>query len=104
VDWTRRPLGAARMAGTEVGWGIAKEKWGEGFAHEASVACIDFAIGVLGWTDIIHCIHPDNVNSQKLAARLGSTNRGSGKMPAPFDTLPIDIWGQTADEWKARRR
>jgi RimJ/RimL family protein N-acetyltransferase len=64
---------------------------------------MDFAVDVLGWTDIIHSIHPDNVNSQKLAARLGSTNRGPGQMPPPYQNDPSDLWGQTAEEWKAQR-
>jgi RimJ/RimL family protein N-acetyltransferase len=90
--------------GTEVGWGVIREVWGQGYAYEASVASMNFAVDVLGWTDIIHSIHPDNVRSQKLAARLGSVNRGPGRLPAPFENDPVDLWGQTAAEWQARRR
>ena len=64
---------------------------------------MDFAVDTLGWKDIIHSIHPDNINSQKLAMRLGSLNRGPGRMPPPFENEPVDLWGQTADEWRARR-
>ena len=60
-------------------------------------ASIDWAFDALGWTDVIHCIHPDNVASQRVAERLGATNRGPGRMPAPYDDLPINIWGQTRD-------
>jgi len=63
---------------------------------------MDFAVDVLGWSDIIHSIHPDNTRSQNLAARLGSVNRGPGRLPAPYENDPIDIWGQTAAQWKAR--
>jgi RimJ/RimL family protein N-acetyltransferase len=93
VDWP----------GPEVGWGVIKSVWGKGYALEASAASMDFAVDVLGWTDIIHSIHPQNVNSQKLAQRLGSVNRGPGKMPPPYQNDPIDIWGQSAAEWRARR-
>jgi RimJ/RimL family protein N-acetyltransferase len=89
--------------GDEVGWGVIRSVWGKGYAREAAVASMDFAVDVLGWTDIIHCIDPANVNSQNLARRLGSSNRGAGRMPAPFDADPIDIWGQTAAEWKKNR-
>lgn len=89
--------------GYEVGWGVIREVWGRGYAMEAAIASMDFAVDVLGWTDIIHSIHPDNVNSQKLAQRLGSVNRGPGKMPPPFQNDPVDLWGQTAAEWKAQR-
>jgi hypothetical protein len=38
-----------------------------------------------------------------VAERLGSSNQGPGQMPAPFQHLPIDIWGQSRAEWAARR-
>jgi RimJ/RimL family protein N-acetyltransferase len=90
--------------GTEVGWGLARETWGKGYATEGAAASIDWAIDHLGWTDVIHCIDPANVASQKVAQRLGSANRGPGKLPAPFEASPVDLWGQTAAEWKARAR
>lgn len=89
--------------GTEVGWGLLKTAWGRGYAYEAAVATIDWAFANLGWTEIIHCIDPANTPSQKLAERLGSTNRGPGKLPPPIDHFPVEIWGQTRDEWQARR-
>jgi RimJ/RimL family protein N-acetyltransferase len=90
--------------GTEVGWGLAPEVQGKGYAVEGASAAMDWAVDHLGWTDIIHCIDPANRPSQKVAERLGSRNRGPGRMPPPFHEAPIDIWGQTAAEWKARRR
>lgn len=90
--------------GTEVGWGLLRETWGKGYATEGATAAIDWAFDHLGWTEVIHCIDPDNVPSQKVAERLGSRNRGPGKMPPPFETAPIEIWGQTREEWRARRR
>jgi RimJ/RimL family protein N-acetyltransferase len=90
--------------GTEVGWGILKSAWGRGYAYEAAVASIDWAFDTLGWTDVIHCIDPANTPSQALAERLGSTNRGRGKLPPPFDSFEVDIWGQTREEWRARGR
>lgn len=87
----------------EVGWGLVREAWGKGYAFEGAVAAMDFAVDTLGWTDIIHSIDPDNAASQGLARRLGSTNRGPGVLPDPYADHPIEIWGQTADEWRARR-
>jgi RimJ/RimL family protein N-acetyltransferase len=90
--------------GAEVGWGVVRDVWGKGYALEASIAAMDFAVDELGWTDIVHTINPANVASQKLAARLGSVNRGPGKLPAPFGDEPIDVWGQSAAQWRERRR
>ena len=95
-----QPLG---WPGTEVGWGLHRDSWGQGFAHEAATAAMDYAFDVLGWTDIVHCINPDNMPSARLALRLGSRNRGSTRLPAPYQYDEIDLWGQTREEWKARQ-
>jgi RimJ/RimL family protein N-acetyltransferase len=89
--------------GTEVGWGVHPDFAGKGYAFEAAVAAIDWAFDNLGWTEVIHCIDPDNEPSRRLAARLGSVNRGPGALPAPFEAARIDIWGQSRDDWRAWR-
>jgi len=88
--------------GTEVGWGILPAYWGRGFATEAAVAAIDWAFETLGWEEVIHVIAPDNLASRRVAAKLGSINRGSGRLPPPFDEVAVDIWGQTRSEWVRR--
>jgi len=67
------------------------------------VAAEDWAFDTLGWTNIIHCIAPDNYASQAVAKRLGSARLRPGRLPAPNDKDPIDIWGQSREEWFARR-
>jgi hypothetical protein len=58
----------------------------------------------LGWDKVIHIIAPDNRPSQALAARLCSTNLGPTKMPPPLDGFAVDAWGQSADQWRGRKR
>jgi RimJ/RimL family protein N-acetyltransferase len=89
--------------GTEVGYAFHPDAWGKGYATEACKATMDFAFDVLGWTDVIHSISSANTASQAVAQRLGSRNRGPGKLPPPLDTHEIDICGQTREEWRARR-
>jgi RimJ/RimL family protein N-acetyltransferase len=89
--------------GTEVGWGISRDRWRLGYATEAAAAAIDWAFATLGWTEVIHVIDVGNVASQAVARKLGSTNRGRGKLPAPYESAIVDIWGQTKDQWLARR-
>ncbi len=86
--------------GPEVGWGLLREFWGKGYALEASIASIDWAFDHLGWTEVIHSIAPENTASQQLAQRLGSRLRGPGKLPPPYDTVPMEIWGQSREEWR----
>ena len=87
--------------GTEVGWGIDARFQGRGYAVEAAAASMDWAVETFGWTDIIHCIAPNNHPSQGVARKLGAVNRGPGRLPEPFADAVIDLWGQTAADWAA---
>jgi RimJ/RimL family protein N-acetyltransferase len=89
--------------GTEIGWTLARDTWGRGYATEAATIATDWAFDHLGWTEVIHSIDPANVASQQVAMRLGSTRRGPGRLPPPYDHAPIDLWGQTRAQWQARR-
>jgi len=89
--------------GTEVGYALMHDVWGKGYAVEGAAAAMEWAFSALGWTDIIHTINPDNTASQAVARKLGSTHRGEGRLPAPNEHLPIDIWGQTRAEWEQRQ-
>jgi RimJ/RimL family protein N-acetyltransferase len=89
--------------GTEIGWAIGRDCWGKGYATEGAVAAMDWALDNLGWTDVIHSIAPANAASPAVAKKLGSINRGPGTLPPPYENSPIDIWGQSRDEWRARR-
>ena len=89
--------------GTEVGWGLAREVWGRGYATEGAAAAIDWAFETLGWDEVIHTIEPANVASQNVARRLGSSLLRPAHMPAPFNTV-IDAWGQSREAWQGRRR
>ena len=89
--------------GTEVGWGVAAEFAGRGYAYEGAVAAMDYAVDVLGWARIIHTIAPENTRSIRLAQRLGSTNGGPVRLPSPYADVTVDVWGQSADQWRAGR-
>lgn len=95
-----KPLG---WPGTEVGWGLHPDAQGRGYGLEAATATIDYAFDVLGWTEVIHCIDPDNAPSQRLAERLGSRNLGPTRLPRPLHDLTIDRWGQGREAWRTRR-
>ena len=104
--WVGRlgPWMPADWPGTEVGWGVIRDCWGRGYATEGATAAIDWAFDKLGWTEVIHCIDPDNIASQNVAKRLGSALGARGRMPAPYDDLPVDIWGQSREAWRTRTR
>ena len=90
--------------GTEIGYAFHHDARGQGFVTEACVAAADWAFDTLGWSEVIHCIAPGNHASQAVAQRLGSRNRGPGKLPPPLDVHAIDVWGQTRGEWQENRK
>jgi len=98
------PWQPAGWPGTEVGWGLVRDAWGKGYAFEGATATIDWAFDHLGWHEVIHTILPENEPSRRLAQRLGSTQRGMGRLPAPFDHMEVEIWGQSREQWRSSRR
>ena len=57
----------------EVGWRLAFEHWGEGYATEAAQAALDFAFGPLGLAEVVSFTVPQNQRSRRVMERLGMT-------------------------------
>jgi RimJ/RimL family protein N-acetyltransferase len=62
--------------GFELGWVLAREHWGRGYALEAARAARDYAFGRLGREKLISLIRPDNARSIRVADKLGETLAG----------------------------
>ncbi len=105
-QWVGRigPMYHEGWPGTEVGWGVVQRRWGRGYAVEAASAAMDWAADELGWSEIVHTIDPANVASRKVAQTLGSRVLRTAILPAPIEHGIVDVWGQSADAWRARRR
>ncbi len=105
-DWVGRlgPWQPEGWPGTEVGWGIGRDHWGKGYATEGAVAATDWAFATFDWTEVIHTIDPENAASVSVAQRLGSTLLRQTQMPPPFADHINDVWGQTCEQWRARKR
>ena len=102
LGWTG-PWHPPDWPGGEIGWCLAREAWGQGYAVEAATAAIDWVFSELGWREVIHLIGPQHTASQAVAQRLGSQVRQRIAMPEPFEGEPVDVWGQTRHAWRARR-
>ncbi|MCX7555683.1 GNAT family N-acetyltransferase [Xanthomonadaceae bacterium JHOS43] len=89
--------------GNEVGWSFLRSAWGHGYATEAATAAMDWAFSALDWQDVIHCIAPENVASQRVAQRLGSMLLRQSSLPAPYETHIVGVWGQTRVAWEQGR-
>jgi len=56
---------------TELGWGLAREHWGHGYATEAARALRDWALGERGLNRLISLIQHENLRSVRVAEKLG---------------------------------
>lgn len=103
--WVGRlgPWNPEGWPGTEVGWGIVADANGRGYASEGAAAAMQWAFEQLGWEQIIHVIDADNHASKAVAGKLGSSYLRQGRLPEPFHENEVEIWGQTAAQWRARR-
>jgi RimJ/RimL family protein N-acetyltransferase len=63
--------------GLEVGWMLARDTWGRGYATEAARASLDFAWDILGADHVISVIAPENAASVRVAERLGEAPEGT---------------------------
>jgi RimJ/RimL family protein N-acetyltransferase len=64
----------------EVGWTVAREHWGNGYAPEAARAACRHAHDELGARHIVSLILPENRNSIRVAEKLGERVEGSFRL------------------------
>jgi RimJ/RimL family protein N-acetyltransferase len=86
--WVLQEQGSGEMVGhagllyppdwpdLEVGWTVAREHWGKGYAPEAGRAACRWAHDVLGARHIVSLILPSNANSIRVAEKLGEKLEG----------------------------
>ncbi len=72
--------------GFEIGWTLARDSWGKGYATEGARRALDYAFKDLDQPHVISLIHPDNAASIKVAERLGETMEGKTRL-AEWDVL-----------------
>jgi RimJ/RimL family protein N-acetyltransferase len=67
------PFDASFTPVHEVGWRLAHEAWGHGYATEGARAALDFGFDVLGLDEIVAFTAKTNERSQRVMERLGMT-------------------------------
>jgi RimJ/RimL family protein N-acetyltransferase len=68
----------------EVGWRLAREHWGRGYATEGARACLDFAFGVLHLAEVVAFTARDNVRSRRVMETLGMTHDAADDFDHPM--------------------
>ncbi len=88
--WTHTTFASAgEFAQPELGWALASEHWGRGYATEAALAVREWAYAERAFERLVSLIAPVNVRSQRLAERLGAT---PGETIELFDNGPHVVW------------
>lgn len=87
----------------EIGWRLAHEYWGHGYATEAATGWLDHGFGPLGFTRVISVTDPPNVRSIAVMRRLGMVYDHEADLDHQGTTFHAVIHSTTAEAWHARR-
>ena len=68
----------------EVGWRLAAEAWGNGYATEGARAALGFAFAELARTEVVALTAKINLRSQSVMQRLGMSRDGAGDFEHPW--------------------
>jgi RimJ/RimL family protein N-acetyltransferase len=93
----------------EVGWRLAAEYWGRGYATEAARAAVDFGFRGLGLEEIVSFTTPVNVRSWRVMERLGMKRSPADDFdhPAVARGHPLSrhvLYRLRRDAWRATHR
>lgn len=94
----------------EIGWRLASDQWGRGYATEASRAALDFAFRELGLERVHSFTVPQNERSWRVMERIGMSRVPDGD----FDHPRVDpvthphlvrhvLYRMSRDEWMSGR-
>jgi RimJ/RimL family protein N-acetyltransferase len=72
----------------EIGWRLAAETWGRGFATEGARAAVSFGFQTLGLLEIVSFTVPANLRSRRVMEKLGMTRDPSEDFDHPL--LPAE--------------
>lgn len=92
-------MNPAGWPGFELGWTLARESWGKGYATEGARRALEYAFTEMDRDHVISLIAPENVASARVAKRLGEKVEGETQVMGN-DVL---IYGISREDWQARR-
>jgi ribosomal-protein-alanine N-acetyltransferase len=99
---------AAFTPAVEVGWRLAADAWGHGFATEAAEAALAFGFGELGLPEIVSVTTVGNERSIAVMRRLGMTRDPADdflhpNLPDGHPLRPHVMYRLRRDDWERAR-
>lgn len=94
-----QPLGTT--GNLEVGWILAREAWGRGYATEAGAAAMRHVLGTLARPRVIAIISPENEPSKRVATRLGMKYEArytGAELGHRMPEIVVDLFARERDE------
>ena len=70
--------------GVEIGWRLAAEHWGQGYATEGARAALDFGFGPLQLEQIVSFTVPANARSRRVMEKIGMKHSPSEDFDHPL--------------------
>ncbi|WP_328328815.1 GNAT family N-acetyltransferase [Kribbella sp. NBC_00382] len=71
------------LPGVEVGWRLAKDAWGKGYATEGARAALAYGFGEAGLDEVLSFTATTNKPSQRVMERIGMTHDEAGDFDHP---------------------
>ncbi len=89
----------------EIGYTLAAEHWGRGFAVESATALVGWLFDNLPLTRVFGMLHPDNAASAQVLERVGMLFEGHTRLSfwVGDDNSDDHIYGMTRPEWETWR-
>ena len=86
----------------EIGWRLAREAWGHGYASEAASAALSDAFNRLDCTEVLAYTAADNLRSQAVMERLRLERRSALDFVHEYDGYGVWsglVWAAVAGRW-----
>jgi len=84
----------------EVGWRLARDAWGQGYATEAARACLDYAFDERGYDEVVAVTAVQNARSRRVMEKLGMTHDPAENFEHP--SVPEGNWLREHVLYRAR--
>ncbi|MGH9046153.1 MAG: GNAT family N-acetyltransferase [Acidimicrobiales bacterium] len=92
------------MPAVEIGWRLAHDQWGHGYASEAARASLQGAFGTYALSDVVSLTFEGNLRSCNLMERIGMTHAPADDFTHPrlagHALAPHVLYRITAAQWR----
>ena len=89
----------------DIGWRLARDAWGFGYATEGALASLEFAFTELGLAEVVAHTTSLNQRSQAVMRRIGMTHDPADDFdgpwyPAGHPLRPFVLYRMNATDWR----